>query len=623
MSLFNELKRRNVFRVGVAYVIISWLLAQVADLMLENFGAPDWVIKTFLGFLIIGFPLALFFAWAFELTPDGVKRESEVDRSQSITPQTGQKLNRSIILVMTIALAWFAWDRFGATPTPEVTLPAPETLAVTAETETEQVAVDKSVAVLPFVAMSSGPDDEYFADGLTEEILNSLAQLPELLITARTSSFHFKGQDIPVQEIAAALGVKHIVEGSVRRSGDRLRVTAQLVRAQDGFHLWSENYDSTSEDTIQVQEDIAVKIAVAMDVVMDKAKREAMKKAGLRNVEAFVNFQKASELFGEAHSDVDQIEYLRRANLLLESVMELVPTYVPAYTQHSDLYVHILLNSVAGDVMENVSAQDIADAQNNAIADMTIAAEHARNFTERNNIELDLAYMSGNWHSLQGSVERHLSATGCNDTQWAAGVIALYGLSERFATRSTEIRKCDPMWSHSWFDESRAYLWAGDKEEALRVAREGNKVAPGGWLGYALVRALIANGLFEEADYAITTYMRLRKDILGLKLMKSTAMGDKGTSDKLFAELYKDTQTTGFFKPIIYAWMGDRDNANRMAAEIDNHNFGSQALMLNIYWCACGAPWDLEVTPNFAANIETAGMSWPPASPINFPLKDW
>ncbi len=156
----------------------------------------------------------------------------------------------------------------------------------------------KSLAVLPFVAMSSGADDEYFADGLTEEILNSLAQLPELLITARTSSFHFKGQDIPVQEIAATLGVQHIVEGSVRRSGERLRVTAQLVRAADGFHIWSENYDSTSEDTIQVQEDIAEKIAEAMNVVMDDDKREAMRKAGLRNVEAFINYQKAMELYG-------------------------------------------------------------------------------------------------------------------------------------------------------------------------------------------------------------------------------------------------------------------------------------------------------------------------------------
>ena len=130
--------------------------------------------------------------------------------------------------------------------------------------------------------MSSGPDDEYFADGLTEEILNSLAQLPELLVTARTSAFSFKGRDIPVQEIATALGVRHIVEGSVRKSGERLRVTAQLIRANDGFHLWSETYDSTSADTIAVQENIAEKIAVAMDIVLDEGKREAMRQAGLR-----------------------------------------------------------------------------------------------------------------------------------------------------------------------------------------------------------------------------------------------------------------------------------------------------------------------------------------------------
>jgi len=174
MNLFEELKRRNVFRVGVAYVIVSWLLAQVADLMLENFGAPDWVIKSFLGFLVIGFSLALFFAWAFELTPDGVKREAEIDRSQSITSQTGQKLNGLIIGILVIALAWFVWDKFASTT--ELSAPAEVARTISIEADSEQAFKDKSVAVLPFVAMSNGPDDEYFADGLTEEILNSLAE---------------------------------------------------------------------------------------------------------------------------------------------------------------------------------------------------------------------------------------------------------------------------------------------------------------------------------------------------------------------------------------------------------------------------------------------------------------
>ncbi|MFC1776604.1 hypothetical protein ACFL3I_04575 [Pseudomonadota bacterium] len=625
MSFIEELKRRNVFRVGIAYVIVSWLLAQVADLMLENFGAPDWVIKSFLGFLIIGFPLALFFAWAFELTPDGVKRESEVDRSQSITSQTGQKLNSLITAILVIALAWFVWDKFASNT--ELAAPAEVTQTTSAEVGTDtgsvQTSTAKSVAVLPFVAMSNGPDDEYFADGLTEEILNSLAQLPELLITARTSSFHFKGKDIPVQEIATTLGVGHIVEGSVRRSGDRLRVTAQLIRSSDGFHLWSENYDSTSEDTIQVQEDIAEKIAVAMDVIMDDKKREAMREAGLRDVEAFVNYQKALELHAQAHGEVDQVEYLRRANSLLETVIEKVPGYPPAYIHHTDLYVHMLLDDSTGRSSASVTEQDLAGAPGNILADLNLAAEHARNFSERNDIEIDQAYLTGNWRGMQGKVERYLAESGCNQAAWLPGIAAVYGVSDRFTVRAREVRKCDPMRSHSWFDESRAFLWAGDEAEALRVAREGNQIAPGGWLGIALVRALVANGLYEETDSVITTQMRLKEDVIVANLLKSTAMGARESSAMLSEELLKFPFAAGFWMPLYYAWSGDRANANRRAAEIDSHPFGSQSLLLMAYWCACGAPWDLEVTPNFAARIEEAGMPWPPFSPINFPLKGW
>ena len=621
MSLFNELKRRNVFRVGIAYVIVSWLLAQVADLMLENFGAPDWVIKSFLGFLIIGFPLALIFAWAFELTPEGVKRESEVDRSQSIAPQTGQKLNNLIIGILVIALAWFVWDKFGSAP--ETVQPAEVSQSPAEETAKEQLPRVKSIAVLPFVAMSNGADDEYFADGLTEEILNSLAQLPELLITARTSSFHFKGQDMPVQEIAATLGVEHIVEGSVRRSGERLRVTAQLIRTQDGFHLWSENYDSTSADTIQVQEDIAEKIAEAMNVVMDDTKREAMRRSGLRNAEAFVNYQKALELHAQAHSDVDQIEYLRRANVLFDKVIEQVPDFAPAYIDHTDLYVHMVMNQSVGQPMNNVTERDIAEAQGHIMTDLSMAVEHARNFSERNNIEFDMAFLTGNWRGLQGNIERFLAEDGCSQAAWAPGIIAVSGFAGRYTARASEVRKCDPMRSHSWIDESRAFFWAGDKEEALRVAREGNQVAPGGWLGIVLVRALIANGFYEEADSAIKTHLRLKEDALVANILKTAAMSERDIAVRLSEELKKQPVPSAFWSPIAYAWVGDRENANRRAAMIDAQPMGSQSLLIMTYWCACGAPFDLEAAPNFAAMIQDAGMPWPPASPFHLPLKDW
>ncbi len=246
MSFFKELKRRNVFRVGIAYTVATWLLIQVTDIIFPRIGLPDSAVTLVIALLAIGFVPALIFAWAFEMTPDGIKREKDVDRTQSLTPQTGKKLDRVIIAGLALVILGMAIERvwFAGQDQPAAAQAAAEAQPAQAETSTGTIAGEdpdhrESVAVLPFTAMSSGEDDGYFADGLTEEILNSLARLPELLVTARTSSFHFKDQNMPVPEIAATLGVMNVVEGSVRRSGERVRITAQLIRAEDGFHLWS------------------------------------------------------------------------------------------------------------------------------------------------------------------------------------------------------------------------------------------------------------------------------------------------------------------------------------------------------------------------------------------------
>ena len=249
MSFFDELKRRNVFRVGVAYVIVAWLLAQVADLFLENFGAPDWVIKSVLIVLVIGFPLAIFFAWAFELTPEGLKREKEVDRSQSIASETGRKLDRAIIAILVLALGYFVYDKYGGSGAPAEVATA-QNAALPAEAE-------KSIAVLPFVNMSSDTEQEYFSDGISEEILNALAGVQGLKVAGRTSSFAFKGQNQDLRAIGEALGVNHILEGSVRKSGGKVRITAQLIKVDDGFHVWSDTYDRELTDVFAIQDEIA------------------------------------------------------------------------------------------------------------------------------------------------------------------------------------------------------------------------------------------------------------------------------------------------------------------------------------------------------------------------------
>ncbi len=625
MSLFAELKRRNVVRVGAAYALMGWVIAQIAEFAFENFGAPDWALKSVVVVLLLGLPLVLFFAWAFELTPEGVKREKDVDRSQSITSRTGQKLDRAIITILVLALCWFAWDKFYTTPGVESSS-EPATLARRSSESPDDdlnTLSEKSVAVLPFVAMSSGPDDEYFADGLTEEILNSLAQLPELLVTARTSAFSFKGRDIPVQEIATVLGVRHIVEGSVRKSGERLRVTAQLIRANDGFHLWSETYDSTSADTITVQENIAEKIAVAMDIVLDERKREAMRQAGLRDVEAFTIYQKGLDVYNRAHGDMDQMTGLRQANAYFEQVMALVPDFGPVYVEHSDLFVHMLNDAAVGRTGVGVTDEDLANAYPSAIADYEAAVLHARTERIRLLAELDLAFISGNWRGLSGRVERLLAEPGCLGANWMPTIVALIGYDEQYLEQVKTELACDPLRSLSWFIAARATLWAGDKVEALKLAREGAETAPGAWLGGILLRALVANGLYDEARREIGTSVQDSDMALIFEAMILTHQGDMPGFEKIAKQYAAAPNADPFWDLELYAWSGQRDAANRRAAVIDENPFGPFVLVQLIHWCACGAPWDLEATPNFEARIKDYNMPWPPPSPMKFPLKDW
>ncbi len=259
MSLFSELQRRNVFRVTVAYVVSAWLLAQVADLVLDNIAAPDWVMQTILLVLVLGLAPVVFFSWAYEVTPEGIKRESEVDRSQSITHVTGRKLDRTITLVLVLAVAYFAVDKFLLSPAQPVA-----STAQTSDEIAETTAAGSSIAVLPFVNMSGDEENEYFSDGLSEELLNVLAKNPALQVAARTSSFSLKGEKIEIGEIGRRLNVDHVLEGSVRKSGNQVRITAQLIRVDNGFHLWSDTYDRDLDNIFEIQDEIAAKITAAL-----------------------------------------------------------------------------------------------------------------------------------------------------------------------------------------------------------------------------------------------------------------------------------------------------------------------------------------------------------------------
>ncbi|MGH8035020.1 MAG: hypothetical protein ACREO9_07335, partial [Lysobacterales bacterium] len=408
--------------------------------------------------------------------------------------------------------------------------------AAPGESKLAEPPAEHSIAVLPFTVMTNGADDEYFADGLTEEILNSLAQLPELLVTARTSAFAFKGQDLSIQDIALKLGVRNVVEGSVRRSGNRLRVTAQLIRASDGFHLWSENYDSTAEDTIAVQEDIAEKIAEAMNVVLDDEKREAMRQAGLRDVEAFIALQKGIQLYEAAHGAPDMLAKLREANGYFEVVQQRVPDYAPAYLLHSDQYIHLLMSDATGQSLEGALAEDVAAAMSRAEQDTAAGVAKSKNEDARSNAELDLAFISSDWQGMPARIERFLAQSGCEEITWVSNIGSLTGYAQRLIPRDEEYLSCDPLSSSSWRFLVRDNLWAGNPAGALEVARQGEQRAPGSWLGLQMVSALVALGDFDAADQVATATFHNDEDIAITHMMVAAARGDRETAERMLEE---------------------------------------------------------------------------------------
>jgi TolB-like protein/Tfp pilus assembly protein PilF len=324
-SFFTELKRRNVFKVGVAYLVLAWVVIQVTDSAVPALHLPDWVnsLVFFLG--AIGFPFALFFAWAFEVTPEGIKKESEITPDESITAHTGEKLNYIIIGLLVVALGYFVYEsRFQSQS--ETLVTEKYSPKIDAPKVVSQEVEGSSIAVLPFVNMSSDKEQEYFSDGISEEILNVLAKIPKLHVTSRSSAFAFKGSKINISEVAKKLGVNNVLEGSVRKSGNRIRITAQLIEAGSDKHLWSETYDRELTDIFAVQDEISAAIVDALKsklgLEVDVAKRDMSK----------VNLDAHNEyLKGRFYIENRNKDDLEKALAHFEKAIVLAPDYAPAW----------------------------------------------------------------------------------------------------------------------------------------------------------------------------------------------------------------------------------------------------------------------------------------------------
>ncbi|MDP5052809.1 MAG: adenylyl cyclase, partial [Congregibacter sp.] len=377
MSFLGELKRRNVFRVAGVYTVVGWLLVQVAATVEEAIALPAWFDAVVLSFLVIVFPVALIFAWAFELTPDGIKRTSSVDEDESITAQTGSKLDVVLILSFLLFAGAMVLPRFlgDGVPSDE----GVDASLVETSTATDMIAAlpgstEASIAVLPFADLSAAGDQEYFADGISEELLNVLAKVKGMKVAGRTSSFAFKGRNEDLREIGRVLNVANILEGSVRTEGDKVRVTAQLIQVSDGFHLWSETYDRDLTSIFAVQDDIAQQILTAMKAELQVDVQDVITPSTRTDIGAYGLFLEARDLI--ASRDVDK---MTRARGLLDQAIEIDPAYAPAYAARAQALLLLTDRpSSYGDIPQHIATPKVqADVQKALELDPNLAHAHA------------------------------------------------------------------------------------------------------------------------------------------------------------------------------------------------------------------------------------------------------
>ena len=327
MSLFAELKRRNVFRAAAAYVAVSWLLIQVAETVFPAFGLDDSKLRILIILLAAGLVPAVALSWVFEITPEGWKRDAELDRDSALSRRTNRLLDRGIVLVLGLGIAYFAVDKFLLDPARDQERISEAVEQARTEALEERLG-DTSIVVLPFANMSGDPDQEYFADGMAEEMLNLLARIPELRVISPTSAFAFKGKDVGIAGIAGQLKVSHVLEGSVRQAGNRLRITAQLIDARTDSHLWSETYDRTLEDIFDIQDEIAARVVAQLRVTL-LGEAPKVRRA---NPQAYLLAMQARQMLSSW--DVDEA----KIHDLLQQAIALDPDYADAWVDLMRLY---------------------------------------------------------------------------------------------------------------------------------------------------------------------------------------------------------------------------------------------------------------------------------------------
>jgi len=384
-GFLEELKRRNVGRVAILYIILGYVVLEIFGVFVHLLDLPPWVGRSAVLLLVLGFPVALLVAWIYEITPEGLKPTEQVAPHQSIRHLTGRRLDRAIIAVLAIALAYFITDKFWLSK--HVTSPSEQattTNATTTTALTPNIAVtapEKSVAVLPFVDMSEKHDQEYFSDGLSEELINMLTRATDLRVPARTSSFYFKGKATTIADIARVLNVAQVLEGSVRSSGSHLRITVQLIRVSDGYHIWSETYNRTRGDIFKIQDDIARAVVTALKASFPRTNSPLANTAS--SEEAYRLYLQGRAVFHTAANDAGYAA----ASDYMKQAIRIDPTYAEswawlAFSLANQYYSHTGVRTELAGQIRKASQQALTLAPDLASAHAAVATTYW--FVDRN-----------------------------------------------------------------------------------------------------------------------------------------------------------------------------------------------------------------------------------------------
>ncbi len=542
-SFCAELKRRNVYKVAVAYAVVAWLLLQAASIFFPAFDAPAWVMKIFIIIIIFGFPVALIFSWAFEITPEGIKLESEIEPNKSIKRRTGRKIVAVTIALAVVAAGLFVYQlvRWKLTVTPR-------------QSEAATVAPNKSIAVLPFDNLSRDPDNAYFCEGVQDEILTRLAKVADLKVISRTSTQHFKSAPDNLPQIAKQLGVAHILEGSVQKASDQVRVNVQLINALTDAHLWGDTYDRKLTDIFAVESEIANTIAETLQAKLTGSEKVAVSARPTENPEAYQLYLKG-RFFWNKRTAVD----LRKSIEYFNQAIEQDPNYALAYAALAQAW--LLLPAYDGGAPKDCFPHAETAAKKALALDDNSSDAHAALGMVKQIYDFDLP---GAIAEFERAIQ--LNPNDAMAHHWLSNhSLAAAGQTEREIAEMKRALELDPLSLIINANLGQAYINVNRYDDAIAQLRKTIEMEGSFYFAHQMLgEALDLKGQIPEAITEYEKAIALNDDPIPKALLGHLygRIGRKDEARKILEEL-RQTREQRYIEAyglaIVYLGLGDRN----------------------------------------------------------------